>query len=98
MTTHALLVDPVARAVPSDDEIRARAVQLLATILERDPATVQQAHSLRADLGMDSLSALEFLSSLSHEFDIDLEVEETYGLTTLNEVVALVTQRVRGSR
>jgi|GEM_PF-423515 len=97
MTTHALLVDPPARAVLSDDQIRARAVHLLATILERDPETVQQAHSLRADLGMDSLSALEFLSSLSHEFDIDLEVEETYGLTTLNEVVALVTQRVRGS-
>ena len=98
MTTSAPQIDSPARALVTDDEIRARAVQLLATILERDPATVQQAHLLRADLGMDSLSALEFLSSLSHEFNIDLEVEETYGLTTLNEVVALVTQRVRGSR
>ena len=98
MTTSAPQIDSPARALVTDDEIRARAVQLLATILERDPATVQQAHLLRADLGMDSLSALEFLSSLSHEFDIDLEVEETYGLTTLTEVVALVTERVRGSR
>ena len=98
MMTAASPVDSAPRAVPSDDEIRARAVQLLATILERDPATVQQAHQLRADLGMDSLSALEFLSSLSHEFNIDLEVEETYGLTTLDEVVVLVAERVRRGR
>ena len=98
MTTTALPADAAPRSIPSDDEIRARAVQLLATILERDPETVQHAHQLRADLGMDSLSALEFLSSLSHEFNIDLEVEETYGLTTLDEVVTLVAERVRRVR
>lgn len=97
MSTHATRLDPEARAALTDVEIRSRAVHLLATILERDPANVQQAKLLRADLGMDSLSALEFLSSLSHEFDINLEVEETYGLTTLDEVVSLVAARVRGS-
>lgn len=84
-----------ADAGPSDDEIRARVVRLLAGILERDPASVAGAQHLRADLGMDSLSALEFLSSLSHEFKIDLEVEEAFGLTTLDEVVALVGARTR---
>lgn len=83
-------------AGPSDDEIRARIVRLLAGILERDPATVVGAQHLRADLGMDSLNALEFLSSLSHEFKIDLEIEEAFGLTTLDEVVALVATRARG--
>ena len=46
---------------------------------------------------MDSLNALEFLSSLSQEFAIDLEVEDAFGLTTLDEVVALVASRVRPS-
>ncbi len=87
-----------ARAAVSDEEIRTRTIRLLAEILERDPATVAGAQRLRADLGMDSLNALEFLSSLSHEFAIDLEVEEAYGLTTLDEVVALVAGRVRAQR
>ena len=79
----------------SDDEIRTRVVRLLAEILERDPASIANVQRLRADLGMDSLNALEFLSSLSHEFKIDLEVEEAFGVTTLDEVVALVAARVR---
>lgn len=79
----------------SDDEIRTRVVRLLAEILERDPASIANVQRLRADLGMDSLNALEFLSSLSHEFKIDLEVEEAFGITTLDEVVALVASRVR---
>lgn len=83
---------------PSNDEIRARMVRILADILERDPASVSGAQHLRADLGMDSLNALEFLSSLSHEFKIDLEVEEAFGVTTLDEVVALVAARARAPR
>ncbi len=82
-------------ATLSDDEIRTRVVRLLAEILERDPASIANVQRLRADLGMDSLNALEFLSSLSHEFKIDLEVEEAFGITTLDEVVALVASRVR---
>jgi acyl carrier protein len=95
MHSSAPQVAPKALVLPSDAEIRARAIGLLATILERDPETLETAHALRADLGMDSLSALEFLSALSHEFDINLEVEETYGLTTLDEVVSVVGQRLR---
>lgn len=86
---------PATPSTLSDADIRARTVKLLATILERDPSTVEGAHDLRADLGMDSLSALEFLSMISHEFSIDLAVEEAYGLTTLDEVVTLIASRVR---
>jgi acyl carrier protein len=90
---------PVAPVAPPPDvtDIRARVVRLLATILERDPATLTDVQQLRADLGMDSLNALEFLSSLSQEFAIDLEVEDAFGLTTLDEVVALVASRARPS-
>jgi len=92
-------LDPTVPAPPPPDvtDIRARVVRLLATILERDPATLTDVQQLRADLGMDSLNALEFLSSLSQEFAIDLEVEDAFGLTTLDEVVALVASRVRPS-
>ena len=82
---------------PTSDEVRARILRMLATILERDPASITGAQHLRADLAMDSLSALEFLSTLSQEFSIDLEVEEAYGLTTLDEVVSLVHGRVHAS-
>lgn len=92
-------LDAVTLAPPTPDlaDIRPRVVRLLATILERDPATLTDVQQLRADLGMDSLNALEFLSSLSQEFAIDLEVEDAFGLTTLDEVVALVASRVRPS-
>ncbi|MFO0608973.1 MAG: acyl carrier protein [Polyangiales bacterium] len=90
---------PNVPAPPTPDlaDIRPRVVRLLATILERDPASLTDVQQLRADLGMDSLNALEFLSSLSQEFAIDLEVEDAFGLTTLDEVVALVASRVRPS-
>ena len=86
-----------AHATPDVTDIRARVVSLLATILERDPATLTDVQHLRADLGMDSPNVLEFLSSLSQEFAIDLEVEDAFGLTTLDEVVALVASHVRPS-
>lgn len=94
-TTEARTAAPAPAATFTDDEIRTRTIKLLAEILERSPESVAGAQRLRADLGMDSLNALEFLSSLSHEFKIDLEVEEAFGVTTLDEVVALVASRVR---
>lgn len=85
-------------APPSDVEIRARIVRILADILERDAESVSQAHHIRADLGMDSLNALEFLSAISHEFRIDLAVEDAFGITTMDEVVSLVGAQIRAQR
>lgn len=79
-------------------EVRARIVRVLAEIMERDVESVAQVKELRADLGMDSLHALEFLSCISHEFRIDLAVEDAFGITTLDEVVSLVSAQLEAQR
>lgn len=58
------------------------------------PAEVEPDSSLRGDLGMDSLDAMEFITILSEEFAVQIDDEDLKTLATISDVVTMLDQRV----
>ena len=69
-------------------------VRTIAEIMEIEPALVKGESRLREDLGMDSLTSLELLSTLSRELNVDLEMEEAMQIATVNDASAFVEQHI----
>lgn len=73
-----------------DEEVR----ELVARILERDPAAVDPEARLVQDLGMDSMMALEIVASLEKRYKIKLPEQELQAITTLGRVMDLARRYV----
>ena len=69
--------------------------EVLATSLRRDPSSIKPEHSLRDDLGLDSLMTFELLYDLEKAFDMEIPNDDLPGLQTPDDVVASIptTQR-----
>ncbi len=46
------------------------------------------------EYGMKSAMALRLISDIEVEYDIDISTEEAKGITTLNDVVMLIKQKI----
>ncbi len=68
--------------------------EVLATSLRRDASTIKPEHSLRDDLGLDSLMNLELLYDLEKAFDLEIPDDDLPGLQTLADVIKYVEGRV----
>jgi|APTNR8051073442_1049403.scaffolds.fasta_scaffold82014_1 acyl carrier protein len=76
-------------------EDRARRVrETIAELLEIDVASVRGEQLLREDLGMDSLTSLELLSTLSREMKVDLEMEDAMEIVTVDDTVRFVERHL----
>ncbi len=71
--------------------------EVLATSLRRDPSPIKPEHSLREDLGLDSLMTFELLYDLEKAFDMEIPNDDLPGLLTLDDVVKYVEGRVNRS-
>lgn len=71
--------------------------EVLATSLRRDPLSIKPEHSLRDDLGLDSLMTFELLYDLEKAFDMEIPNDDLPGLQTLDDVVKYVEGRVNPS-
>ena len=71
--------------------------EVLATSLRRTPSSIKPEHSLREDLGLDSLMTFELLYDLEKAFDLEIPNDDLPGLQTLEEVVKYVEERVNSS-
>lgn len=71
--------------------------EVLATSLRRDPSSIKPEHSLREDLGLDSLMTFELLYDLEKAFDMEIPNDDLPGLLTLDDVVKYVEGRVNPS-
>ncbi len=76
----------------TDLEPRLRA--LLAAHLEVDPGRLHPGARLGEDLCLDSLAAIELTMVVEDEFDVALPDEDTAGVRTFGDLVALVGGRV----
>lgn len=76
-------------------ETREIALMVLAEIAEVERSSLRGDDRLREDLGMDSLSSLELLSTLGEKLDLDLEVEEAMGIRTVDDACAFVERQCR---
>ncbi len=66
----------------------------LGEYLKRDPATIQTAHHLREDLGLDSMAVIELLYRIEEAFDLQIPDQDLVGLATVGHVVAYVEKRM----
>ena len=74
------------------DNVEADLRQLVATILEVEPDTIDADANFVKDLGMDSMMALEILASIEKKYKLVIP-EETLGkFTTLNQTVKIVQE------
>ncbi|MCL2725190.1 MAG: acyl carrier protein [Polyangiaceae bacterium] len=80
-----------------NDEARETTIAVLAQIAEVDRAQIRGEDRLREDLGMDSLSSLELLSSLEEKLHVELQIEEAMNVRTVDDVCAFVLSHCKPS-
>lgn len=72
---------------------RTSTLSILAEIAEVDVAKLKGTDRLREDLGMDSLSSLELLSSLGDKLRLDLQIEDAMDIRTVEDACLFVEQQ-----
>jgi len=65
---------------------------LIAEIVEIEPAKITPKASFVADLGMDSMMALEILASIEKKYKLRIPEENLAKITDFDKVVELVTK------
>jgi acyl carrier protein len=69
-------------------------VTALADYLKRDKKSIQLNHTLREDLGLDSMSTIELVYQIEDVFDLEVPNEDLVKLTTVGSVVDYVENRL----
>jgi acyl carrier protein len=69
----------------------------LARELKRDPQTITLQQTLREDLGLNSLDAIELMFKVEEEFDIEIPDPDLQKLRTVGDLVAYLETRLGGS-
>ena len=71
-----------------ENEIR----NLIAEIIEKDPAEVTADAKFFEDLGVDSMMALEIMAGIEKKYKIAIPEEKLTQLTTLRETIAVAKE------
>ena len=78
-----------------DDTLSERVRDIIAVELQLDPSEVQPRAQLRADLGMDSVAALNILFGIEEAFGLAaIDVTKLAHVTTVEDVEALARQQI----
>ena len=72
------------------ESIRLEIKKLIASVTEREPEELSDTASLKEDLGVDSLMAIEVMVSMDKLFKIDIPEEEFTQAKTVDDAVRLV--------
>jgi acyl carrier protein len=72
-------------------------ITALADYLKRDKKSIQLNHTLREDLGLDSMSTIELVYQIEEVFDLEVPNEDLTKLTTVGSVVDYVENRLQVS-
>ncbi|AKU95816.1 Acyl carrier protein [Labilithrix luteola] len=78
-----------------EQDSRTIALTVLAEIAEVDRSKLRGDDRLREDLGMDSLSSLELLSTIGEKLDLDLMIEDAMDIRTVDDACAFVESQCR---
>jgi acyl carrier protein len=77
---------------PTDAVVRA-----LATELKASEADVRAARSLKADLRMDSIAAVNVAFEMEETFDVEIDIDENDEFDSVGAIVAIV-RRALGAK
>ena len=67
--------------------------QVLVDAIGVDEALVKPEATLKEDLGIDSLSAVELALELESVFDVRIEDEELLKLVTVNDIIEILSAK-----
>lgn len=73
-----------------EDRIRA----MIRQVVSHPPEHIPLESTLSGDLGLDSIASMELLSMIDEQLDLQIEMEETIGVTTVAGVVALARRQL----
>jgi len=71
-----------------DTEIK----DLIAVIIEKDPADLDPSARFVEDLGVDSMMALEILAAIEKKYKISIPEEKLSQLTNLNDTIKIAKE------
>lgn len=74
--------------------IRERVVSVVSEKIGIKPDDIQDSHSFTDDLGADSLYTVEIVMALEEEFDVEIPDEEAENITTIQEAVDNLTEKL----
>ncbi|MTD58238.1 acyl carrier protein [Amycolatopsis pithecellobii] len=66
--------------------------EIVAAELGRPPETLRGDTDLRAVEGADSIKVLRMIAKIEQTYGVELEDDDIFGLTTIDEVVAVVSK------
>ena len=78
-------------------EILEKVKKIVADQLSVDAGTVTPQSNFANDLGADSLDTVEFVMALEEEFDIEIPDEAAEKITTVQEAVDYINNKVAAS-
>lgn len=81
-----------------DERVPDRVIGLVAELSTVPRAEIKPTDRLREDLGMDSVSSMELLSLLAEEFELDIEMEEAVGVTTVEGAIEMARRHLEAAR
>jgi len=81
----------------SQSEIFDKVKKIVADQLSVEPDTVTPSSNFQNDLGADSLDTVELVMALEEEFDIEIPDESAEKITTVQEAVDYINDKVAAS-
>lgn len=71
--------------------------QIVSEQLAHDPNSIDVRQHIKAELGADSLDAIELMMAIEDEFAIEIEDEEAEAVSTVADLITLVERKTAGS-
>ena len=81
-----------AQAVRESSKIKNDVKKLVAQIARMDARKVRGSASIRDDLGIDSLAAMEILASIEKRLGIVIDEAKAFDIVTVEDLLDLVTE------
>ena len=75
-----------------DEKIRAEILEIVSTIVEKEPNKIPPDAHLVQEVGADSMMALEILAALEKKYRIVISEEKLRQMTTLNKIINTVEE------
>lgn len=79
-------------AILESSKIRDDVKKLVAQIARMDVKKVKESASIRDDLGIDSLAAMEILASIEKRLCVVIDEAKAFDVVTVKDLLDLVTQ------
>ena len=82
-------------AIRDSSKIRNDVKKLVGQIARMDSRKVKESASIRDDLGIDSLAAMEILASIEKRLGIVIDEAKAFDVVTVEDLLDLVTQYLK---